>query len=468
MNYASVVRVLALLLIIVVIAAIPAMFMAIAAKETSQIFAFGAMALVITVMASSVLLLTPKPDRKARPSDALATVILWWFITPVATCLPFILGVQNDSIISAIHEATACLTTTGQSVISVQDNRWPISLVVWRGMLHLLGGLATIIVAASVLAALNLGGPGIHRTVLFTVPETSFFDAVPRVVRMVAMLMIVSILVLFSALIFTGVPAERALGDSISALTTGLVHPQGIMRAPLDTGPSIILGIGLFVGAMGLALWLPLRDRKPLKAVTDPEVSLFVGLLGAFICFAVASDLNVTEGLSWALSALSTSGLSLSDPADYNRIPLPVLVLPALIGGSALSAAGGVKLARFIVLAKRAEQEFRQLGYRRSILSFTFRDRELNERSVIGVWVYLIGYILAIFLTMAAFSFLGEEFVPSIRLAIGSLTNSAAVLGSYPMDLSPAAQALTIFTMILGRLEVLALIPALSLSFWRG
>ena len=63
---------------------------------------------------------------------------------------------------------------------------------------------------------------------------------------------------------------------------------------------------------------------------------------------------------------------------------------------------------------------------------------------------------------------MGEEFVPSIRLAIGSLTNSAAVLGSYPMDLSGPAQALTIFTMILGRLEVLALIPALSLSFWRG
>ena len=71
MNYASVVRVLALLLIVVVVAAIPAMFMAIAARETSQIFAFGTMALAIIVLASSVLLLTPKPERKARPSDAL-------------------------------------------------------------------------------------------------------------------------------------------------------------------------------------------------------------------------------------------------------------------------------------------------------------------------------------------------------------------------------------------------------------
>lgn len=468
MNYASVVRVLAFLFLVVVIAAVPSVFMSIAAGESSQTFAFGAMILSIIVVSSSVLLLTPKPKRKARPSDALGTVILWWFLTPLVTGMPFILGVENTSVISAIHEATACLTTTGQSVIAVHNNEWPISLVVWRGMLHLLGGLATITTAASVLAALNLGGPGIHRTVLFTVPETSFFDAVPRVARMVTLLMVVSLLVLFSALVFMGVPAERALGDAVSALTTGLVHPQGIMRAPLDTGPSIILGFGLLFGAMGLALWLPLRDGKPVKAVTDPEVTLFAGLLVVFIAFAVASDLNVTEGLSWALSALSTSGLSLSDPADYNRIPLPLLVLPALIGGSALSAAGGVKIARFIVLARRAGQEFRQLGYRRSILGFRFRDRELNERSVIGVWVYLIGYILAIFLTMAAFSFMGQDFIASIRLSIGSLTNSAAVLGNYPMDLPDTAQALTIFTMILGRLEVLALIPALSISFWRG
>ena len=468
MYYASVVRVLAFLLLIVAAASIPSIFMAIAAGEDSQTFAFGTMVLCIVVVSSSVLLLTPKPDRKARPSDALGTVILWWFITPVATSLPFILGVENDSVLSAIHEATACLTTTGQSVISVQNNEWPISLVVWRGMLHLLGGLATITVAASVLAALNLGGPGIHRTVLFTVPETSFFNAVPRVARVVSILMVISILALFSALVFMGVPAERALGDSVSALTTGLVHPQGIMRAPLDTGPSIVLGIGLLVGAMGLAIWLPLKDRKPLKAVTDPEVTLFVGLLFVFVGFAVASDLNVTEGLSWALSALSTSGLSLSDPADYNRIPLPVLVLPALIGGSALSAAGGVKIARFIVLARRAGQEFRQLGYRQSVLGFRFRDRELNERSVIGVWVYLIGYVLSIFLLMSGFAFLGLDYIPAIRLSIGGLTNSAAVLGSYPVDLTGPAQALIIFSMILGRLEVLALIPALSLSFWRG
>ena len=468
MYYASVVRVLALLMLIVAAAAVPSVVISFFAGEDSQTFAFIAMILTIIVVASSVLLLTPKPSRKAMPSDALGTVILWWFITPVVTALPFILGVDNDSIVRGLHEATSCLTTTGQSVIDVENDVWPISLVVWRGMLHLLGGLATIVTAASVLAALNIGGPGIHRTVLFTVPETSFFDAVPRVARVVCAMMAISILALFAALVLLGVPAERALGDTVSVLTTGLVDPAGAGRQPLDTGPSIVLGLGLIVGAMGLAIWLPLRDWKPLKAITDPELVLFIILIGVFVLAAVLSDLNVTEGLSWAISALSTSGLPLSDPNDYQRIPLTVLVLPALIGGSALSAAGGVKIARLIVLSRRAGQEFRQLGYRRSILGFQFRDRELDERSVIGVWVYLIAYIFAVFAVMIGYSFLGESFEPSIRLSIGSLTNSGALVGDYASNLNPAADLLTIFAMILGRLEILALFPALSVSFWRG
>ena len=69
---------------------------------------------------------------------------------------------------------------------------------------------------------------------------------------------------------------------------------------------------------------------------------------------------------------------------------------------------------------------------------------------------------------MAAFSFMHEDFNASIRLAIGCLTNSGAVIGDYAKVMTPAGDVLAIFSMILGRLEILALIPALSVSFWRG
>ena len=468
MNYASIVRVLAFIMLILAGSAALPVMVAVIAGETDQIMALSVTAISIAVLASSVLLLTPKPKRKARPSDALAVVILWWFLAPLAAALPFVVGVADVSLLHAIHEAAACLTTSGQSVIRLEGNLWPVSLIVWRGVLHILGCLASITMAASVLAALNLGGPGIHRTVLFTLPETSFFDAVPRVAKSVFYMMTVCLIVLVGLLILAGVPFPRAVGDSVSAITTGVVDPLSMKRGILPPFPGIILGAGMIVGALGLAVWLPLKDRKPRTALFDPETMTFLTLILVFAIMALPSGVLFGDGIAWSVSAMSTSGLSLSNTAVRDSIPLPILVLPALIGGSALSAAGGVKIARLIVLARRAGQEFRQLGYRRSVLGFRFRDRELDERSVIGVWVYLVAYIVAVFMVMIGFSFMNLPFDETIRLSIGGLTNSGGLLLGHTDGLDGGATALLVLSMVLGRLEILAVIPALSPSFWRG
>ena len=174
------------------------------------------------------------------------------------------------------------------------------------------------------------------------------------------------------------------------------------------------------------------------------------------------------DSLAWSVPTLTTSGIPRTSAEVASRIPLTVYVMPCLIGGSALAAAGGIKLARVVVLAQRAGQEFQQLGYRRSIVSFKFRDRELDERSVIGVWVYFVAYVLAVFVFIIGFSFTGHGFDDSIRLSIGGLTSSGGLISGTAEKMGPGSEILLICAMLLGRLEILALLPALSLSFWRG
>jgi len=258
------------------------------------------------------------------------------------------------------------------------------------------------------------------------------------------------------------------------------LHGYTNARAMEQTGPLMLTtGEGIYVkdnsGKQYLeamsGLWcasLGFSQDRLVKAATDPETTMFVFLVILFTVMAVASGVKVFESLGWAISALATSGLPLGSADTWDLVPLPVFVLPALIGGSALSAAGGVKIARLIVLARRAGVEFRQLGYRRSVLGFQFRDREMDERSVIGVWVYLVAYILTVFLVMVGFAFTGLPFESSIRLAIGCLTNSGGLVAGHVAQLDNAASILAIFSMVLGRLEILAIIPAISVSFWRG
>jgi trk system potassium uptake protein len=162
MNYPSVARLLSLLMLIVAGAAVLGAGIAVAAGETAQVISLGVTALGIAVAAASVMLLTPAPQRSARPSDGLAVLILWWMLTPLATAMPFVFGVANSSVITAIHEATACLTTTGHSIIRVESEDWPASLIYWRGALHVIGAYAVVVGAAGVFAAVNLGGRAPH------------------------------------------------------------------------------------------------------------------------------------------------------------------------------------------------------------------------------------------------------------------------------------------------------------------
>ncbi len=464
MNYASVVRVLSVSMLPVAGAALTCAVIAEFTGEPAQRTAFAVSSVGVIVLAASLLLLTPRPRAKARPSDALAVVVLWWCLMPLAAAPPFVLGIQNASLVGAVHDAASCLTGTGHSVALFGGAPVPESLIAWRALLHLLGAAATLVIVAGVFAAVNLGGPGIHRTILFSVPEGSFFAALGRVVLATLSFMGIVLVMSFAALLVAGASPQVAATLSVSALTTGVVIP-GAPPPPLVQ--SVIAGAGLVAGALGFALWLPLQRGEVRRVLLDPEVSLFFALVILFALAAVPYASTIGQAAGWSLSALSTSGLALAPPTA-NPLPLAVQVLPALIGGSALAVAGGIKLARLVVLWQRAAQEFRQLGYRRSVLSFAFRDRAIDERSILGIWAFAVAYIFAILVLMTGFGVGGNGFEASLRLAVGGLTNSAGLLLPLAGDMSQYDQVLLTMAMILGRLEILTVLPLLSVSFWRG
>ena len=84
-----------------------------------------------------------------------------------------------------------------------------------------------------------------------------------------------------------------------------------------------------------------------------------------------------------------------------------------------------------------------------------------------GIWVYLVAYIIASVAGLLLFAFLGLGFDDALSTTLGSLTNSGHLIPRSEISDAPLYQLLTVLGMILGRLEVLALIPLLTVSFWR-
>ncbi len=467
MNHLAITRILSILGIWLAGLLLVCGVLAYALAETGYAAPFIVASAVCGPVGAIILLLTNRPTQKTRAVDGLAVAILFWLIVPVFCAIPFVPIMGEGGFIAAYYESVSCLTTTGHSVVAQSGEGLPASLLLWRAVLHLLGTVATITIAATVLAALNLGGPGIHKSRFFTIPEGSFFDTIPRVVRMTLVMVATLVLLLGSALLMSGVAPRDALSGAVSAISTGLVDPYSDVAGP-EHGivHSLLLSIGLIAGSLGLVVLDHIRQRKFVSAIGDPEtLTLFFVLIGVTL-LAVLAGLPLLNSAGWSLSSVSTSGMALTDPGRLERLPLVFILFPVLIGGSALSAAGGIKLARMIVLLKRVGLEFVQLGYRGSVQRFTFRGRVQSERTVMGVWVYLVGYIMASAAGIMIFAVLGLSFDDSARAAIGSLSNAGHIIGGMTQDISALSQIGLAFGMILGRMEVIALVPALNPSFW--
>ena len=468
MNHLSIVRVFSFIILGFAALLGICFLVALSTGESRQLVVFAGTAVAIGGLGSTVIVLTDKPQKRAQARDGLAVVLLFWSVGGLVSAIPFLDHLGTSDFLAAFYESTSNLTTTGHSQLDPVADPMSTSIFVWRAMLHIIGAIASITIAASVFSGLNLGGPGVHRNRFFSEPEGSFFDPIIRVIRVSSLLVLSSTIVLASVLLALGLAPRDALAGAVSAITTGMVDPLAHQVAP-QAGPvhAFVLWLGLVLGTLGLVA-VDGAGQGRLRAIAiDPETLAWGGSLALITVLAVFAGLPLIQSVGWATSSLATSGIALSEPQDFSRLPIVLVLFPVLIGGSALSAAGGFKLARLIVLSRRVALEFLQLGYRGSIKNFTFRGRRQSDRTVMSVWVYLVGYIVACTIGTLLLSAAGLSFDDAIRAGIGSLSNAGHILAGMNAELNVSAQICVILGMILGRLEVIALLPALNPSFWR-
>lgn len=468
MNHLAVVRVFALVALAFSVSLAICFLVAVATGETQQLVVFAGTSVSVGTLSATVILLTDKPIRRAHARDGLAVALLFWSIGGVISAIPFIDYIGAPDFFAALYEATSNLTTTGHSRVDPISNPMPTSIFVWRAMLHLMGAVASITIAASVFSGLNLGGPGVHRNRFFSEPEGSFFDPIARIIRVSTALVLSCTIVLAALLLALGLAPRDALAGAVSAITTGMVDPQAYLMSPqAGAAHAFVLWVGLILGTLGLIAVDGAGQGRARAVLVDPETLAWGGSIALVTILAFFAGLPLIESIGWATSSIATSGLALTDPDQFSRLPIVLVLFPVLIGGSALSAAGGFKLARLIVLSRRVALEFAQLGYRGSIKHFTFRRRRQSDRTVMSVWVYLVGYIVACTLGTLLLSATGLSFDDAIRAGIGGLSNAGHIIADMNAELDGIAQICVILGMILGRLEVIALLPALNPSFWQ-
>lgn len=438
-----------------------------------------------------------RPPRVPARSLLLA-ILLAYLILPAMLAAPFAASTPGLGMKRAYFEMLSCLTTTGATLFD-RPAGLSESLHLWRAIVGWLGGMMVLVLVWGILEPLNLGGFEIAEEGARRVRQRSgtIEEARARIVRVFRIVTpiyggLTGVLALL--LIMAGDRPFVAVCHAMATLSTSGISPVG----GLDGARSGMVGelaIAAFLLPAVSHRILGVLARRRLPGPGDPEIQLMlisvlvvtlVLFLHSFVAAAaiqragdaVAAGRAIWGGLFTVLSFLTTTGFESHDWrtmqlwADLPS-PGPLLLAVAVIGGGVATTAGGVKLLRVYALYRLGLREMDRLIHPSGVGRRGSGDKLISRRGARIAFIFLMLFLIALSLTMAALAATGLSFNQSLALAVAALTTCGQaihVLGgeaSYAALPDPALGILGA-AMIVGRIETLVVVALFSLMSWRN
>ena len=424
-------------------------------------------------------------------------------LLPLVLAVPFFEAVRNTTFLNAYFEMVSSFTTTGATLFDV--GRLSNAEHLWRAQVGWMGGLLVWVAAAAILAPLALGGfevtasgePG--QVVLSGSARAGYADPSLRLSRAVWALTPVYgglTLLLWVLLLVAGDPPLVALCHAMSVLATSGISPIG----GLAEAPSGIAGEAILFLFMGFALTRLSFSGDTLGQSRSSLLQDAEFRLGLLIIFALpvllfmrhwvgAFGVNDVAGFATGATALwgslftvasflTTTGFESSgwDEAQaWSGLSTPGLILMglALIGGGVATTAGGVKLLRVYALYLNGAHEVERLIHPSAIGRATAASRRLRREGAFIAWVFFMMVAMTIAAMTVLFALAGVDFDHAVLLATATLSNTGPLISSaaetpFPLlEQTAGVKVLMCLGMVLGRLEMLAIIVMLTPDAWR-
>jgi trk system potassium uptake protein len=250
-----------------------------------------------------------------------------------------------------LFESMSGFTTTGLSVLDVGN--LPVSVVFFRAFSQWVGGLGIVVISLLVLV-----GPGRSSFRLYASEfgEDNQAGDVRVTLREVGLIYLVLTGAGYLTYLLCGMGWLDALLHIMSSVSTGGFSSHG---ASIGHFPRILTQAAtvpfMLLGAIGFSTLLRVRHGRCRALLRDTEayvllalVLLFAGLNRA----GAGAQAGLFDDLFQGLSAVTTTGFSVVPYGEQSALARLLTVALMVIGGSAGSTAGGIKLVRLILLVK--------------------------------------------------------------------------------------------------------------------
>ena len=420
-------------------------------------------------------------DKKLNLPQAFLLTALSWLSIAVFGSLPFIFSSLNLNITDAFFESMSGITTTGSTVI-VNLEIAPKSILLWRAILQWLGGIGIIVMAITLMPIMNVGGMQLFKISSNDNAEKILPKSKEISLRLIIIYSSLTFLCAFFYKVF-GMNFFDSLTHSMTTIATGGFSNYNESIGYFDNSLIEITSmIFILLGSIPFIAYIKFLNGDKKIFYSDSQIKTFfiiiifsISALFLYLAFIKQSlfEISLRSVAFNVISILTGTGYVTQDFSEWGNFPLFYFLILMFIGGCAGSTACGIKIFRVQILYQFLIVQLKKIIYPRGVFVIKYEKNNIDDKFMSSIISFIYLYVIIFFLLTGLLSITGLDFITAISGAATSISNVGPGLGDTIgpngnfSKLPDISKWILSLGMILGRLELFAILVLFIPSFWR-
>ena len=440
---------------------------------------FGAS--IITIIFGTLFFLSNLDhDKKLNLQQAFLLTALSWLSIAIFGSLPFIFSTIELSITDAFFESMSGITTTGSTIIpNLQIT--PKGILLWRAILQWLGGIGIIVMAITLMPIMNVGGMQLFKISSNDSSEKILPKSKEIALRLIYIYLSLTTLCAITYWIF-GMGKFDSLTHSMTTIATGGFSNYNESIGYFNNA-SIEISSMIFIilGSLPFIAYIKFTSGNRKIFLNDVQIKSFLKiivisilLLSIYLLVTNNNQFSLRSIIFNIISILTGTGYVSAEFDGWGSFPLTLFLALMFIGGCAGSTTCGIKIFRVQILYLFILNQLKKIIYPKGVFLIKYEQNTVDDKFIASIISFIYFYFVIFFLLAALLSLTGLDFITSLSGAATSISNVGPGLGPIIgpngdfSSLPDISKWILTIGMILGRLELFAILVLFLPSFWRN
>ena len=418
-------------------------------------------------------------DLKETESYWFTTII--WLVLPLCGTLPYLISGSLGTLTDALFESFSGYTTTGSSILS-RPEELPPSLIVYRSFTQWVGGIGFMLFVVAILRKLGVGGEQLYEAEFSGTRQRKLHPRLSKSVTRLFTIYTLLTVVMLVLLLLGGTPLFQSLCLAFSTVSTGGFVPSSTGIATLSPGAIVIVTLFMVLSGISLAQLYHLFTFRWKGHWRDEELWTYLAIFAVMVLISTgaftSAGNDILSSLSYSLfhiaSTMSSCGYYLPKPTHWSFLVSVLTFLLILMGASAGSTGGGIKIFRVITISKYISNYFTHMIHPNAVTCVKVGSRVVEDDYINKTFAFVFLYLAFICGGAFILTLCGSTIPDAVCMAAANISN----LGPSPLInnlggaldyalLPPLAKWTLALLMVAGRIELFALIAIFSPAYWR-